>query len=356
MARIRLKGLNKVVRTLADGKKATYYYAWKGGPRLPGKPGSAEFMKAYHAAIATSKSKTAGTMETLIHAYMKSAEFKGLAQRTQEDYTKHINKISAKFSDFPLDGASDKRARGAFLKWRDELATTSMRQADYAWSVVNRIFSWGIQRGLVTDNPCARAGKLYRASRSEKVWTDDDEATFLRLAPEHLHLPLLLALWTGQRQGDLLRLTWGQYDGQTIRLQQQKTGVRVVIPVAEALRTALDPLRAAPSHRILQTSRGTDWTQAGFQHSWRIACQNAGIVGLTFHDLRGTAVTRLAIAGATEAEIATLTGHALNDVRAILDSHYLSRDPALAERAIEKLEAAAKIPKRIPKRGMRSSG
>src|SRR5262249_35563126 len=52
------------------------------------------------------------------------------------------------------------------------------------------------------------------------------------------------------------------------------------------------------------------------------------LVGLTFHDLRGTAVTRLAIAGATEAEIATITGHSLRSVRAILDTHYLARDPA----------------------------
>jgi integrase len=61
-------------------------------------------------------------------------------------------------------------------------------------------------------------------------------------------------------------------------------------------------------------------------------------VGLTFHDLRGTAVTRLAIAGCTEAEIATIIGHSLRDVRSILDAHYLHRDPALAESAIRKLE------------------
>ena len=58
---------------------------------------------------------------------------------------------------------------------------------------------------------------------------------------------------------------------------------------------------------------------------------------VTFHDLRGTAVTRL-VAGCTEAEIATLTAHSLRDVRAILDSHDLNRDPALAESAIRKLE------------------
>ena len=59
---------------------------------------------------------------------------------------------------------------------------------------------------------------------------------------------------------------------------------------------------------------------------------------MTFHDLRGTAVTRLAVVGCSEAEIATITGHSLRDVRSILDANYLHRDAALAESAIRKLE------------------
>lgn len=63
------------------------------------------------------------------------------------------------------------------------------------------------------------------------------------------------------------------------------------------------------------------------------------MTGPTFHDLRGTAVTRLAIAGCTESEIATITGHSLRDVGAILDAHYLSRDSRLAESGMRKREA-----------------
>jgi integrase len=50
----------------------------------------------------------------------------------------------------------------------------------------------------------------------------------------------MLAIWTGQRQGDLLRLTWKAYDGKHIRLRQSKTGARVVIPVGAPLKTMLD--------------------------------------------------------------------------------------------------------------------
>jgi integrase len=154
---------------------------------------------------------------------------------------------------------------------------------------------------------------------------------------------MLLALWTGQRQGDLLRLPWNAYDGKHIRLRQSKTGARVVIPVGAPLKAALD---AAPkvSPIILTNRGGKPWLSESFRWSWNRACKAAGIVGLTFHDLRGTAVTRLALAGATEAEIATITGHSMRSVRAILDTHYLARDPALGESAIAKLEQRTKTP------------
>jgi integrase len=95
---------------------------------------------------------------------------------------------------------------------------------------------------------------------------------------------------------------------------------------------------------VLVNSDGRPWTEDGFRSSWAKACKAAGIVGVTFHDLRGTAVTRLALAGCSAIEIATLTGHSLRDVGAILDAHYLNRDPALAESAIRKLEMRTKTP------------
>jgi integrase len=342
--RVRLKGINSITKTLADGTRRTYWYAWKGGPPLRGDPGSPEFIASYNEAAARKVIPPRGTLFSVLQAYQASEEFTGLAVSTRRSYVALIVRIEKAFGDFPLAALTDRRTRGVFKQWRDQIATASgRRQADYAWTVLARVLSWGLDRGIIAANPCERGGRLYRGSRAEKIWTAADEAAFLERAPVHLHLPLLLALWTGQRQGDLLRLPWSAYDGKHIRLRQSKGGKPMRILVGAPLKAALDAaLKRSPI--MLTNSDGKPWTSDGFRASWRKACAVAGVRDVTFHDLRGTAVTRLALVGATEAEIANITGHSLRDVHAILDMHYLARDPALGDNAIRKLERGTETP------------
>ena len=75
-------------------------------------------------------------------------------------------------------------------------------------------------------------------------------------------------------------------------------------------RVALDAT-TRHSPLVLLNSDHKPWTPDGFRVSFGKAQRKAGVTGVTFNDLRGTAVTRLAVAGASEAEIATITGHAL---------------------------------------------
>ena len=78
--------------------------------------------------------------------------------RTRSDYITQIAAIETKFGDFPLAALSDRCTRGVFKHWRDQLALKSRRQADYAWQVLALILAWGPDRGLITHNPCTRAG------------------------------------------------------------------------------------------------------------------------------------------------------------------------------------------------------
>ena len=331
--------IHHVRRKLADASAKDYWYAWRGGPSLRGKPGTPEFIASYNEVVAQRAPSPDGRLQSLIDAYQATDDFRTRAPRTKLDYIRQIKIIESEFGDFPLKALAARETRGVFMDWRDKLAIKSQRQADYAWTVLAIILATAKDRGKISVNPCERGGRLYNGTRVDCVWAVDDEKAFFEFAPKHLHLPLLLALWSGQRQGDLLRLTWKAYDGQRIRLRQSKTGARVQIPVGAPLKVALDAAeRGKRSPTILLNSDGRPWTSAGFRASWGKAAEKAGIEGLTFNDLRGTAVTRLALVGCTEAEIATLTGHSLRDVRSILDAHYLNRDHALAESAIHKLE------------------
>ncbi len=348
--RVRLKGINSLSKTLADGTRVTYHYAWKGGPRLTGEPGSPEFVQRYHEAHAADRRRPDATMlATVFDAYQDSEAFRGLAERTRKDYARLIRIISAEFGDMHKGALLQKETRGVFRSWRDTRARASKRQADYGWVVLARVLSWALDGGMVEANPCEKGGRLYHGTRADKVWSDGDLEAFLAVARPEMRLALMLALWTGQRQGDLLRLPWSAYDGRYIRLKQSKTGVRVTIPAGAPLKAMLDALpRRSPV--VMLSSFKRPWTEDTFRVAWGRTATLAKIDDRTFHDLRGTAVLHLALAGCTVPEIATITGHNLSDVKSILDASYFHRDVALAESGIAKLETRTQTPNRSPNR------
>jgi hypothetical protein len=165
--RIRLKGLNSVTKRLADGTRRTYWYAWKGGPPLRGEPGTPEFIASYNEAVAKKVAPPSGALLALLFRFQESAEFQfGISPRTRRDYIKQIKRIERDFGDFPFKALDDPRATSVFLEWRDKLAQTSLRQADYAYGTLSRILSWAMKRRLIATNPCANGGKLYQGSVS----------------------------------------------------------------------------------------------------------------------------------------------------------------------------------------------
>ena len=336
--RMELKGVHTVKIKHPDGRSTTYVYAWRGGPRIKARVGTPEFVAEYNRLVAARKTPITGTFFGLIAAYKASSSFTKRADKTRKDYLRYLRMIEDRFGTLPISALEDKALRGVFKKWRDQFADTP-RKADYAWTMLARVLAHAKDAGSIAVNVCERGGRLYEADRSEKVWTAADiEAMALAASPE-LGLAMLMGLWTGQREGDLLALPWSAYDGKKIRLRQRKTGKRVVIPVGYILREALDAMsRPSAFGCILLNTRGKAWTEDGFRTSWGKAADRAQIEGLTFNDLRGTAVTRLALAECSVPQIATITGHSLKDVEAILDAHYLGRDVRLAEEAIKKLE------------------
>lgn len=331
-----LKGVHRVAKPLKDGRLAVYYYAWRGGPALTGEPGTPAFIDSYQRAHESRKAVPQGTILSLVAHYKQTEDFTGLGASTKRDYLRYLEDIEIEFGKMPIAAVEDRRSRGDFKKWRDGMAETP-RKADMAWSVLQRVLSVAKDRGLISVNVCERPGRLYKSNRRDKIWDDKTIARAERLLPPHLTQALTLALWTGQRQGDLLRLPWSAYDGQKIRLKQSKRDAAVLLKVGSPLKTMLDEMeRVSPV--ILTNTRGVPWTSDGFRSSWRKGCAKAEIDGLTFHDLRGSVVTRLALAGNDVPAITSVTGHSLKEAAAILQSTYLSRSQQLSEDAVTRLE------------------
>lgn len=339
MVRANLQGINTIRKRLANGQIAFYYYHKATKTRLPGKPGSAEFVRAFADAERQMVERLRGTFPSLIKDYTTSKEFLKKAPSTQKEYKRMLTKAEVKFYDLPLSALEDPIVRQDFMGWRSEVAAESGdREADNRLSVISAMLTWGKDHGKVFSNHVSGFKRLHHADRSDMIWLPDHIDAFMKVAPIELQRALILALHTGQRQGDLLRLTWNNFDGSYLSLRQGKTGTKVEIPCTKALRRMLDGIDRKNAV-ILTTKTNMAWKPRYFKAQWEAYSSEAKIKDLHFHDLRGTAVTMLAEAGCTTPQIASITGHSLKTVSQILDK-YLARTKALASGAIALFENA----------------
>jgi integrase len=333
---VRLRGINTVRRYRTDGSFALYRYHRATGRQLKGEPGSAEFIESLAAAERFHRQRNSGTVADLVQRFEASPVFAGMSETTRKEYKRKFKTIDRQWGTCPIASFEDQEFRRDVLDWRDKIAHRAPRESDNLVSALARVGAWAKERGEVSANILADFPRVYRADRADALWLPEHVEAFRRKAPAEVWSALMLAMHTGQREGDLLRLPWSAYDGERITLRQGK-GKRVVsIRCTAALKTMLDGLpKRGPL--ILTTGQGRAWKKRWFNDCWLDTARQANINDLHFHDLRGTAITMLAEAGATVPEIAAVTGHTLAHVTRILET-YLARTRHLADAAIVKLE------------------
>ncbi len=347
MVRLRLKGVYLSRKTLSDGKRADYYFLrgygrlkpMEGDETADFSPGSPAFMRSYSAATAAPRiARTTNTLQSLIDGYQSCPQWTRLAERTRADYIKAIVKIETKFGVLPIPVVEDPAIRPRFLAWRNEMAKRSPRQADAVFAVLRLILEWGHDNGLLRHNHALRPKKVYHADRSEMLWLPEHIEAIRKVAPADILLAFELALGTGQRKGDLLKLAWSSYDGSRIKFRQGKRKRLIDMPVTKALKAVLD---AAPRKAATILARnGKPWGAVNFDHQWRKTFVAAGLkdTGLHFHDIRGTTCTELADAECTPSEIGSMLGWKLATVNRMLDT-YQAQTARQSNSAVAKLEA-----------------
>lgn len=301
MVKVDLKGVAKV-----RSKGRVYFYAWRGGPRLDGSPGTPEFVASYAMAMNSRKLTDDGRIRALICQYRASSAFTGLAPTTRKIWNRWLDRIVDRFGEYRVALFDHpEKIKPVILKWRDQYAHTP-RTADYAMQVLSRVMAKALEQGKVRANPCEGIKALYKNDRSEIIWTEADLSAIKAVASPSVWQGINLAAHTGLRAEDLRRLSWSHIGPDAIVIPTNKSGghKEAFVPLYDDLRAVLDSIPKC-STAVLTSDTGRPHKDgpngSSFRKAFKLAFTDPR--DLHFHDLRGTAATRFHAAGLSNREI-----------------------------------------------------
>lgn len=198
-----------------------------------------------------------------------------------------------------------------FAEWRDNrlkqgLSPNTVR-LDLAvianlYSVAK--FEWGLD-SIINPIQLIKLPKLPNG-RSRRL--DDSEINKLLEALEgtnEVKTIFQLAIETGMRRSELLKITWENVDlsSRVIELEDTKNGDARAIPLSTKAVKILSEVTATATGRVF-TSKPHSVSQA-----FHRACVRANLDNLRFHDLRHEATSRLFEKGLNTMEVSSITGH-----------------------------------------------
>jgi integrase len=288
-----------------------YYYRREGKRIALPSPEAPDFMERYAAAaefVAASEAQkprgAPGTLARLIGDYYNSTDYKRLKPSTAAVYRNMLDKFSAEHGHRRVDQMKRQHV--------DALIASMAERPGAANSFLKRLkklMGFAIERGWITSDPTLRM-RAYKAGEVH-TWTDNEIAQFEAHWPvgTKQRLAFALHLYSGQRRSDVHRMEWADYDGEVIRVVQEKTGVKLDVPAHPTLKAILDAATRCDG-TILATEYGKPFSVAGYGNWMSAAIRAAGLPErCVTHGLRKAAARRLAEAGCSTHEVAAITGH-----------------------------------------------
>src|SRR5215813_1129473 len=311
--------LPKYVQAWVDAEGRPHcYFRRRGFPRVPlkGLPWSPSFMAEYEAAMSGPRTAIGagrvkpGSVAAVIAEYKDSREFFGSKSAgTQRMRRGILDRFGAAYGDRPF----------ALLppEWIEALLDSKPPHAARSWlATLRSLCQFARKRGYRRDDPTANI-KL-RAIKSDgfHTWTEGEIAQFEAHHPVGTkpRLALALLLYTAQRRSDVVRMGRQHIRNGALTVKQQKTGTELPpIPVLPELQAVLN---ATPSQHLtfLVSATGKPYGGNAFSAQFRNWCNAAGLPKRCKpHGLRKAACRRLAEAGCSANEIASISGHASLD-------------------------------------------
>ena len=302
-------------------------YFRKGGKkvRLRAPIGTPEFFCEYQAALvgqhpgqmklASKTESKLGTLRELVEGYYSCSSYLLLSDRTRRVRRQILDRFCA-YRNAGAQPYKELEPRH-LMAWRDTLLDRP-EAANGTIKSLRQVFAYAIEYGLHDRNPAAHVKNLPSKGDGHTPWTEEDVENFEAVHPvgSTARLAMALALYTGQRKGDLIRVGRQHikvHDGREgLEFTQQKNRkrkpVKLWVPIAPELRKIID---ASPTGDLtfIQTAFGRPFSEGGFGNRFRKWCNEACLEGLSVHGLRKTASAVLAQNGCTEQEIMAITGH-----------------------------------------------
>jgi integrase len=340
MARIKLRYVNEFI----DRHGKVRHYFRRPGSRsvkLPGIPGSIEFMAAYQAALAavapppaSTKHVIHGSLTEVTAGYFRSAAFANLSPSSQQVYRLVLNPVLAAHGHRLVREMPKSAARNII----EAIGATRPGKANLTRAALSQVMAYAIETGVRADNPFSGL-KEYRLG-THHTWTDTELDQFERCwrLGTRERLAYALLLYTGQRGGDVAKMTRNDIVNGYIRVSQDKarkgTTNELLIPIHPALARALKAGPVVGMQHLITDARGRPLR--GLTALIEKASRRAGLPErCVAHGLRKASLRRLAEAGSTTKEIAAVSGHrSLSDI----ENYTAHADQArLARSAVAKL-------------------
>jgi integrase len=210
-----------------------------------------------------------------------------------------------------------------------------------AKATLSHLFVEAMKHRLVKTNTTLLVS-LEATERRAVMWEDPEINRWEDAAREHDHaatmIPAMMLLRnTVQRFNDCLGLPRTAWDGEKIKLRQEKTHQLVWVPATDELRDFLNRHLAAWDGEFIvpHPSRGRcPYITAA--KAFRDICEIAGVVDRQPRDLRRTAAVRMSEEGATPQQIAAVGGWQIQTVTSILET-YIPRTHKMAVEGVEAL-------------------
>lgn len=245
------------------------------------------------------------TVDALIDLYVEHRAQQMLSWAT-ERY--RLRLLSEELGRHHVEDLSAQAIETTVARWREDVATSTSNRRLARWKALLR---YGRDTGLVSLEAYRRltTPKILREDNARlRFLTDAEEEALLYHASSWLRLALVASIDAGLRRGELLRLAWRDVDmvHGTLWLGRTKGGRPRGVPLSERLLVAL---AEAPRTGDLVMARA-DGHKPGvaLRLAWEELRLASGVLDVRWHDLRHTAASRWAAAGATERDLMDLLG------------------------------------------------